>query len=166
MDSQAREEGRCSLAAEALQSWGKLKVRATGLSMLPTLWPGDVLTVQSIRPEQAEPGEIVLYMRHGRFFIHRIVSKALTGDRMHLVTRGDCMAEDDPRVERSELLGKVIEVRRANSIFVPARRLSPFPRLLAWLFCHWSLFRRVGLRVGTYCRESNDQVEATFVSAA
>jgi signal peptidase I len=166
MNSQARDEGRCRLAAEALRSAGKLKVRANGLSMLPTLWPGDVLTVQSIRPEQADPGEIVLYLRRGRFFIHRIVDKPLSGDGTHLITRGDCMAEDDPRVERSELLGKVIEVRRANSVFVPARRLSPFHRLVAWLFCHSSLFRQVGLRVGTYCRESDDQVEATFVSAA
>ncbi len=70
-------EGRCSLAAEALRSWGTLKVRAHGVSMLPTLWPGDVLTVQSVRPEQVEPGEIVLYMRQDRFFIHRIVSTDL-----------------------------------------------------------------------------------------
>ena len=67
---------------------------------------------------------------------------------MFLVTRGDCMAADDPPVERSELLGKVIEVRRSGSIFVPARKLSLFRRLMAWTLCHWDLFRRVGLRLG------------------
>jgi signal peptidase I len=134
--------------------------------MLPTLWPGDVLTVQSIRPEQVEPGEIVLYMRQDRFFIHRIVSKDLTRDEAYLVTRGDCMSEDDPPVGRSELLGKITEVRRSGSIFMPAFRVTPFRRLVAWLFCHWGLLRRVGLRLGDYRRESDDQVEATFVSAA
>jgi hypothetical protein len=166
MDSQARDQGRCSLAAEALRSWGTLKVRANGVSMLPTLWPGDILTVQSVRPEQVEPGEIVLYMRQDRFFIHRIVSRGLTRDKAFLVTRGDCMFEDDPPVGRSELLGKIIEVRRGGSIFMPARRLSPFRRLLGWLFCRWSFFRRVGLRLGTYRRNNDDQVEATFVNAA
>lgn len=156
MDSPVRDEGRCSLAAEALQSWGALKVRATGVSMLPTLWPGDVLTVQSVRPEQVEPGEIVLYMRQDRFFIHRIVSKNLTRDEAYLVTRGDCMAEDDPPVGRSDLLGKVTEVRRSGSILIPACKLSPLRRRLAWLFCHWGLFRRVGLRLGAYRRESDD----------
>ena len=94
--------------------------------MLPTLWPGDVLTVQSVRPEQVEPGEIVLYMRRDRFFIHRIVSADLKRDKAFLVTRGDCMFEDDPPVDRSELLGRIVEVRRAGSKFIPGRKLSSF----------------------------------------
>jgi signal peptidase I len=166
MDSLARDQGRCSLAAEALRSWGTLKVRAHGVSMLPTLWPGDVLTVQSVRPEQVEPGEIVLYMRHDRFFIHRIVSTDPRRDKACLVTRGDCMFEDDPPVDRSELLGKIVEVRRAGSTFLPVRKPSPFRRLLAWLFCHWSLFRRVGLRFRGLRRESGNRRDQTFVSAA
>jgi signal peptidase I len=166
MDAQAHDQGRCSLAAEALQSWSVLKLRATGVSMLPTLWPGDLITVRSVPPEQVEPGEIVLYMRQNRFFIHRIVSKDLTRDEAFLVTRGDCMAEDDPPIERSELLGKVTEVRRASSILVPSRKLSPFHRLLAWMLCHWDLFRRVGLRLGARRRESHNQVEGAIVNAA
>jgi signal peptidase I len=166
MDSLASDQARCSLAAEALRSWGILKVRANGVSMLPTLWPGDVLTVQSVRPEQVEPGEIVLYMRQDRFFIHRIVSRDLTCDKALLVTRGDCVFEDDPPVGRSELLGRIVEVRRPGSTFVPVRKLSRFRRLLAWLFCHWSFFRRVGLRLRTYRRNRDDQAEATFVDAA
>ena len=134
--------------------------------MLPTLWPGDLLTVHTVRPEQVEPGEIVLYMRQDRFFIHRIVSKNLTQHEAFLVTRGDCMSENDPPIDRSELLGKITEVHRSGSGFLPARKLSPFRRILAWLFCHWSLFRRVGLRLGSYRRESDGQVEATLVSAA
>jgi hypothetical protein len=117
--------------------------------MLPTLWPGDVLTVQYAHPEQVEPGEIVLYTREGRFFIHRIVSQDLSNDAMFLLTRGDCMSAADPPIGRGELLGKVIEVRRSGSIFVPARKLSLSGRLLAWAFGHWNLFRRVGLRLGT-----------------
>jgi hypothetical protein len=134
--------------------------------MLPTLWPGDVLTVQSVDPEQVEPGEIVLYMRHDRFFIHRIVSTDLRHDKAFLVTRGDCMFEDDSPVDRNELLGKIVEVRRAGSTFLPVGKLSPFCRLLAWLFCHWSLFRRVGLRFLAHRRESGNQRDHTFVSAA
>jgi hypothetical protein len=134
--------------------------------MLPTLWPGDVLTVQSVRPEQVEPGELVLYVRQDRFFIHRIVSKHLTGDEADLVTRGACMAEDDPPVGRRDLLGKVTEVRRSGSIFVPVCNLSPLRRILAWLFCHSGLLRRVGLRLGAYRRERDDPVESTLVNAA
>jgi signal peptidase I len=165
MDSRARDQGRCDLAAEALRSWGVVKLRATGASMLPTLWPGDLLTVRAVGPEQVEPGEVVLYMRQERFFIHRIVSKDLTREDAPLVTRGDCMSENDPAIERSELLGKVTEVQRSGVAFVPARELSLFRHLLAWLFCRWSLFRRVGLRLWNYRHLRDSQVEATVVNA-
>lgn len=115
--------------------------------MLPTLWPGDLLTVRTLAPEQAEPGEIVLYMRQGRFFIHRIVTRNLADHDAFLITRGDCMSEEDPPVRRGELLGKITEVQRSGTVFPPAQRLSMLRRTLAWMFCHWSVMRRVGLRL-------------------
>jgi len=107
MDAQALKQGRCSLVAEALRTWGVLKIRATGVSMLPTLWPGDLLTVQSRRLEEIEPGEIVLYRRRNRFFIHRAVSKCLIGDGLFLIARGDSMPEADPPVRIGQVLGKI-----------------------------------------------------------
>jgi signal peptidase I len=150
MDAQMHDEVRCGLAAEALRSWGTLQLRATGISMLPTLWPGDLLTIHSLRPEQAKIGEIVLYMRQGRFFIHRVASRDATLDETPLITRGDCMSEDDSPVGRHELLGRITEVRRGAAVFVPARKLSLFSKIVAWMFCHWGLFRRAGLRLWTY----------------
>jgi len=133
--------------------------------MLPTLWPGDVLTVQSVRPEQVEPGEIVLYMRRGRFFIHRVVSKSPAEDAF-LITRGDSMPKDDPPVRKGEFLGKITEIRRAGSIITPARRLSLLSRVLAYMFCHWSLFRRAGLRLWVSRHRGDSQIESTLVKAA
>jgi len=43
--STARETLGCELAAEVLRSSGRLRLRATGTSMLPAVWPGDVLSV-------------------------------------------------------------------------------------------------------------------------
>jgi signal peptidase I len=166
MDFQALDEVRCSLAAEVLRSWGVLKLRATGVSMLPTLWPGDLLTIECLRPEEAEPGEIVLYMRSDRFFVHRIVSKKLSLDNTSLVTRGDCMPDDDPPIGKNELLGRVTEVERSGPKFLPARRLPLSRQLLASLFCHWGLFRCIGLRLWNYRYRSVGQVEGTFVRAA
>jgi len=150
MDLETRDECRCSLAAEALQSGGTLKLRATGISMLPTLWPGDLLTVQSVRPEIAQPGDIVLCMREGRFFVHRLVKRSHGLDEASLVTRGDCMSENDPPIGTRELLGKITEVQRAGRIFAPARTLSLLSKLVATMFCHSQLFRRVGLRLWSY----------------
>lgn len=166
MDFQAREAGRCRLVAEALRSWGRLKLRATGQSMLPALWPGDLLTVQSCPPELIEPGEIVLYMRGERFFIHRVVSKGREAEGAFLITRGDCMAENDPPVRSDELLGRIAEVQRAGSIFVPAPTLSPVRRIAARMLCHWSLFRRATLRLREQRHRDDRRNNRTLVEAA
>ncbi len=166
MDTQTLDNVRCSLAAEALRLRGVLKLRATGVSMLPTLWPGDQLTVQCLAVEKAEPGEIVLYMRRDRFFVHRIVSKKMGHGNTSLVTRGDCMSADDPPIGSDELLGKVTEIQRRGSIFPPARGLSLPRRLLAYLLCHWNLFRCAGLRLWNYRYRSDGEVEGAFVRAA
>jgi hypothetical protein len=165
MDAQALKQGRCSLVAEALRTWGVLKIRATGVSMLPTLWPGDLLTVQSRRLEEIEPGEIVLYRRRNRFFIHRAVSKCLIGDGLFLIARGDSMPEADPPVRIGQVLGKITEVERDGSVFLPGRRLSPLRRMVGYMFCHWGLFRRVGLRLWGR-RRDDDQIEVAIVEAA
>ena len=166
MDAQAREEGRCSLAAEALRSWGVVKLRATGLSMLPTLWPGDLLTVQSRRPEQVDPGEIVLYMRRGLFFVHRVVCKGRTRGEVFLITRGDCMPGNDPLVRSGEVLGKITEVQRPGSVFSPAPKLSLLRRMVAYLLCHWGLFRHIGLRLWAWRHRGDGQIEGALVKAA
>jgi signal peptidase I len=166
MDFQAREAGRCSLVADALRSWQRLKLRVTGISMLPSLWPGDLLTIESHQSEQVEPGEIVLYMRGGRFFIHRVVRKGLDAKGTFLITRGDCMAENDPPVSRGELLGRICEIQRAGSVFVPARKFSPFHRIMAYLLCHWGLFRRLTLRLREDLHRGDNQAEGALVDAA
>jgi signal peptidase I len=166
MNPQTREEARCSLAADTLRAWGELKLRATGVSMLPTLWPGDILTVQSYGLEQVEPGEVVLYKRRGRFFIHRVVRKSLTGGEVFLITRGDCMTEADPPVRSGEVLGRITEIQRAGSVYVPARKLSLFRRMLAFTLCHRSLFRRVGLRLWGRCHRADVHIEGALVEAA
>jgi signal peptidase I len=150
MDPQTRDQAGCTLAAEALRSWGTLKLRATGISMLPTLWPGDFLTVHSLDPEQVRPGDIVLYMQQDRFFVHRMVAANLTRDNAFLITRGDCMPRNDPPVARREVLGRITEVHRTGSVFAPARTRSLFHQLAAWMLCHWTLTRRIALRLWSY----------------
>ena len=104
--------------------------------MLPTLWPGDLLTVQSLGAEEVEPGEIVLYMRSDRFFVHRIVSKNLGS--------GQCVADYPGRLHvrrmirpigRSELLGKVTEVQRSGlDISAGAKAFAHPPASGVWCF--------------------------------
>src|SRR5207237_9662358 len=79
-----REATKCDLASQVLRSTGELRLRALGLSMLPSLWPGDILSIQSCTFEDVARGDIVLCSREGQFVIHRIVGKS--EDRQFLIT--------------------------------------------------------------------------------
>ena len=147
MNVLTQEECKRNLAAAILRSTGTLQLRATGSSMLPTLWPGECLTIQSYNFEQAQQGDLVLYTRDGRFFIHRIVRKCHLGEDKYLVTRGDCLTVEDPPVHERDLLGNVTAIHRHGSQITPARRLSPSRLLAAWLLCHWNLVLRGTLRI-------------------
>jgi signal peptidase I len=147
MNTQTREECKCSLAAEVLRIWGRLRLRACGTSMLPTLWPGDLLTIRSHAFEQAGPGDIVLYMRAGRLFVHRIVRRSGSGPQAFLITRGDCMPKNDPPVREAELLGRVTHVRHCGSLMVPTRKLSTSRLIYALMLCRWNLFQRIALHL-------------------
>ena len=109
-DHETRDQSRNNLAVEALRKTGVLRLSAFGYSMLPTLYPGDILTIKRETLGAIHPGDVVLYARGGRFFIHRNLRSVQRGSEMALVTRGDSMPHPDEPVVESELLGKVISV--------------------------------------------------------
>jgi len=144
MSLRTRDECGCSLAAEVLEKNGTVRVRVSGQSMLPTLWPGDVLTIESKHLADAKPGDVVLYDRDGRFFVHRLVSKS--AENASFVTRGDSMMETDPSVPAESFLGTVAYAMRGETIIVIKRRVSPLAWVLAALLSRSELLQRVALR--------------------
>jgi signal peptidase len=99
---------RNELAAEVVRSFGELRLRVTGSSMLPAVRPGDVLLIRHCSIEEPDLGDVVLFTRQRRLFAHRVVSRSSAC----LVTQGDAIAAPDPAVSASELLGKVVGVQR------------------------------------------------------
>jgi len=130
---------KSDLAMEALQVSSLLRLKVRGNSMLPSLWPGDLVTIQAQPFDSIRTGDIVLYSRNSRFFIHRVQRKTET-----LVTSGDCMPAPDPRVAASQLLGRVISVCRHRTE-LPVPRFTIFRRVQAFLLLHWELLQRFAL---------------------
>src|SRR5580700_10685991 len=108
------DDPKLGLAAEMLRSQGTVLLKAWGMSMLPSVWPGDLLTIQSAAFDEVVPGDIVLVLRDSRFFIHRLVERRRDQDRILCITRGDAMPHNDPPTAASELLGRVASIRRAD----------------------------------------------------
>jgi signal peptidase I len=120
---------KCELAAEVLRSTGTVRLRVNGWSMLPTVMPGDTLLVESATSDQVAEGEIVLFHRERRFFIHRVVREL--EDRSGLLTRGDAMPQSDPPVRRHELLGRILCIERNGKCFAPSPHLTWRERAIA-----------------------------------
>jgi signal peptidase I len=144
---EVREDPKLGLAAEMLRGYGSVCLELRGTSMLPSLWPGDLLTIQNAANCEVVPGDIVLVMRDNRFFVHRLIEMRQDRDRILWITRGDSVPQNDPPVSASELLGLVAGIRRGNYNFVPGRRVSLLQSLLAWMLCRWNRFRGLALRI-------------------
>ena len=137
---------KCELAAEVVRSFGVLRLRVTGGSMLPSVWPGDVLLARRQDISEVSAGDVVLFTREGRFIAHRVVSTTGDPENPCLVTRGDAQLAPDSPVTPAELLGKVVFIMRGGKWIEPGARLSFPARLTAELVSHsgrlaWILIR-------------------------
>jgi Peptidase S24-like len=140
---------RSALVADALHRSGYLRLRVRGESMLPALWPGDVVEIASCSLEEIKPGEIALALRDGRLFLHRFVSCTPNGFKLC----GDSMPGADPWFTPAELLGRLVRVRarahphtraRHEERTIPRGALS---RAVGLMFCYSGVARRVALKL-------------------
>lgn len=121
------EAACCDLVDEMVRRAGSTRLRVSGLSMLPAIWPGDVLTVERHCRENLEPGHIVLYRRKRKLTAHRIIAVAAA----YLLTRGDSVPSPDAPVEWGEVVGRVVGISR-NGRSIEMRR-SLWQRAAAWI---------------------------------
>jgi signal peptidase I len=148
-DAQSREQHKHILATEVLRTSGTVRLKALGHSMLPTLWPGDLLTIAAQSIEGVQVGDVVLFMRENRFFIHRVLRKDTNGSVHTLVTRGDAMPEADDPVTAVELLGNVVSVAH-NDQTVVVPHCSWLRRRIGLMFAHRDRLRSLALRWHTW----------------
>jgi hypothetical protein len=139
---EVHEGHKLELAVEVLNSGGAIRLEALGTSMLPSIWPGDILTIEHRPGKEMVAGDIVLVARDRRFFVHRLIAKHSS----RWITRGDCLPQNDESVAEVQVLGKVSLIDRKTAVLVPAPRVSPFARSLAWTLCRSDFLRRISLR--------------------
>jgi hypothetical protein len=173
---------RSALVADVLRSrrFGDARVldnrvrvygQIQGESMLPTVWPGDVVEIESCSPEDVQPGEIVLAQRDDRLVLHRLVTPCTPNG---FLLRGDSVAGLDPFYPPEALLGRLVQstrIRRKTSVSTLRRWSSQiwcsqiwgrqtwfsrawfsvkWARAVGLLLCHCRVARRLAL--GLHCR--------------
>jgi signal peptidase I len=109
----------CGLAEEVVRTFGEVRLRVFGTSMVPSILPGDLVSIRSASLHDISPGEVVLFFQKGRLFVHRVVDRKVVATAGSpgepcLITRGDRLRHTDPPVSAPELLGRVVSIERDN----------------------------------------------------
>ena len=134
---------KCELAGEVLRASGRLRLRVTGWSMLPAIFPGDTLLIERANSESVGKGDIILFQRDRRMFVHRVSGKFGCDRDLQIVTQGDGMPNPDPPVSSSQLLGRVSFVVRDGRCTEPAKNPKFAMRAVAALVRRSSSVARV-----------------------
>jgi signal peptidase I len=103
-----RDAVKRNLVADVVGSFGQVRLEVTGTSMLPAVWPGDIVTVSRCHAADLCPGQIVLCFRDEALVTHRLVGKI--GNRF--ITRGDSVCHYDAPLREDEILGQVVSILR------------------------------------------------------
>jgi signal peptidase I len=124
---------KCDLAAEVLRASGTLRLRVMGSSMLPSVWPGDTLIIERVNSDAVSRGDIVLFGRDRRLFVHRVVAKTDMDQDCAILTRGDALPQPDRPVRGRNLLGRVSFIVRDGKLVAPSGGLRLPQRAIAAL---------------------------------
>ena len=151
------------LIADLLLNGHKVKFRAPGYSMYPTILHDDVITVEPVDPSAVRVGDIVLYQNESSLIAHRIIkilkrsernsrsapqgpqdrsappikAGTSTSETLLFILRGDARPACDDPVAAEQILGKVVLVETNG------RRIDPYCRRIK-LHCKT---RRFGSRI-------------------
>jgi hypothetical protein len=149
-------EVRASLVAEVLRRPvdsthpvpRRLFGEVCGESMLPALWPGDIVAIEPCIPQALRMGEIVLAAWGSHLVLHRLMTPF---SAQGFCLRGDCVDASDPPYPADALLGRVVGVVQGNRT---VSRFSIRPGLgakaaqaIGYVLCRWSFARRAALRL-------------------
>ena len=161
----------CELAGEIVRTFGRVRVRVTGTSMIPAVWPGDILVVERRAVEKIQRGEIAVAEREGRLVAHRVVSApanagpnptstearrpgvalrfspASSAVIPPLLTRGDSQLAPDAPLHPDELLGTVVLIERGHAARQPRRALNFAAKLVAGMAQRSTTATRVLVRL-------------------
>ena len=118
-----------AFSLDCLQAGLRVRFQARGASMSPAIRDGEMVYVKPASGERLRRGDIVLVKSDYGFRLHRLIRA--DARRNVFLTRGDCALQDDPAVQRHQILGvAVAKDVRVGSRIVRAKFRGMAGRLL------------------------------------
>lgn len=87
----------------------KKKILIQGMSMFPTLKPGEKIFLDICSKETLKVNDIVVFRRGNYFICHRVIKILKVGKRVYCATKGDNNMDIDEHLTALEdIMGKVV----------------------------------------------------------
>jgi signal peptidase I len=101
-----------------IRSQGSVCLRVLGGSMTPWIRSEDLVFIKRFDFERVSTGDVILFERDDRFFVHRIIGRRqfMPGgkERAQLITKGDALDGVDAPVSAEEFLGRATRIHRGH----------------------------------------------------
>lgn len=93
-------------------------LKADGYSMLPILYPGDLLYFQKTSFSKVRTNDIILVSKKGKMYIHRMIYKNdfIKLDKQYFIAKGDNNFNSDGKIYPKEVIAKVEKIKRNRQI--------------------------------------------------
>jgi len=88
-----------------------IKVKVLDKGMMPAIMIGDLVEVQPIHAMNLRTSHIIFY-RQGENFLVRRIAAVTFGQSAEFTVKGDSLEKDEPTVQASQIIGKVIALER------------------------------------------------------
>ncbi len=88
--------------------FGLRPVLVSGVSMLPSLRPGDVVITRPVSPQQVRVGDIISYRLGDSVVLHRVIALEQNQGQLQVITRGDANNVNDVPIPAGALEGRVL----------------------------------------------------------
>jgi signal peptidase I len=103
------------VSTELLRQGQRVRFKAPGRSMNPTIKEGETIIIQPAAPSSVRKGDIILYRFERGFIAHRVVRiLRKKSDTPSFIMQGDASDAFDCPVSAQQVLGKVISVEQGG----------------------------------------------------
>jgi signal peptidase I len=122
-----------TVVADLLRRGARVRFRAPGSSMVPTINDGDTITVEPVSAGRLRRGDVVLVRRSTAIIAHRLVGRRHRPDGgIDFLLRGDAADGDDAPVPAIDVLGRVVEADRNGVRARPSSWTARLAALARW----------------------------------
>ncbi len=122
-----------------------IMIRAEGSSMRPHFVSGDIVSIKKWSFNRLQVNDIILFRKGKKNMVHRVIYKT----QLYAVTKGDANRNADGKIRSSQILGKLIAIKRNGTIFDPQR---------SFLFQSTVYFQEIDKVVSEFSRMGVDYV--------